>query len=101
MDGERRHSHREAADKIDAVIVVRILDVHRLTSLFCSEVSASSIQIVVIEMPDYGWPCVVQHPLDNTRGSVLITRIRFKHGPFAVIGHGLRDARILLRGVRP
>src|SRR5215468_5754202 len=47
-------------------------------------------------MPDKRRPAVVEHPLDDTRRAVLVAGISLEHGAFAVVGHGLRFAKVVV-----
>ena len=79
----------QTIDHVDAVVVVRILDVKRLAGFFGAEVSAGGLQIVIIEMPDGRRPRVVEHPLDDAGRRVFVARVGLEHGALAIVGHGL------------
>ncbi len=40
-------------------------------------------------MPDQRWPRVIQHPLNHSRGRVLIPRVSLKHRPLPIVSNRL------------
>src|SRR3984893_1221102 len=55
-----------------------------------AEVAARGTQVVIVEMPNQTGPGVVEHPLDDARGSVLVAAVRLEHGTLTFVGHLLR-----------
>ncbi len=58
-----------------------------------AKISAGGTQIVIIEMPDQSGPSVVQHPLNDAGGFVLVAAVGLEHRTLAFVGHGLRLPR--------
>src|SRR4029077_19555614 len=63
-----------------------------------AEVAASGNEVVVVEMPDKGRPGIVEHPLNDPCGDVLIAGVGFEHGAFVVVSHGLGFALVIVEG---
>src|SRR5208282_3686657 len=78
-------------------IVIGILDVQRFAGFPGTEISARWIHVIVVEMPVRRRPRVVQHPLNDPGGYVLVAAVSFEHGALSVIGNGLRLAKIVLK----
>src|ERR1039457_3594223 len=71
----------------------------RLVRFLGSEVAATRPEVVIVEMPNYGWPGVVQHPLNNSRRRVLIAAVRFKHRTLALVGHELALLHVVIQAL--
>ena len=88
----------ETVDDGDGIIVVTVLDMDNFHGLFGAEITASRDEIVVVEVPDEGRPGIVEHPLNQTGGGVLVSAVRLEHRALIVVGHGLGLALIVVEG---
>ena len=61
----------------------------RLHRLLRAKVASTGTQVEIIQMPDHRWPRVVQHPLNHSRGCVLVPAVRFEHGANSLVSHEL------------
>ena len=86
-----------AVDDHDGLVVVRVLDVKRLAGFLYGEVSGIGVEIVIVEVPNHGGPCVVQHPLNDAGGDVLIFGVGLEHSALGVVRHGLRHTLVVSR----
>ena len=80
------------------MIIIRILDVEGLTALLGAIVSASRPKKIVIEMPNYRRPSVIEHPLDHSSRIVLIPAESLEHRTFTIVGVHLCLEREVLEG---
>ena len=87
-------------DDHDRAVVVRVLHVQRLAGLLGAEVGAARAQVPVVEVPDHAGPGVVQHPLDDAGGGVLVAAEGLDHGAVGLVGLDLGLAGVLLDGGR-
>ena len=71
----------------------------RLAGFLGREVARSGVEVVVVEVPDHRRPCVVEHPLDDAGGDVLVLAVGLEHGALGVVLHGLRDALVVGGGI--
>ena len=67
-----------------------------LAGLLRAVVGAARPQVVVVEVPDHRGPRVVEHPLDDARGRVLVAAEGLEHRALALVGQGLRLAGVVL-----
>jgi hypothetical protein len=54
------------------LIVVRVLDVHRLAALLGTEVTPAGTEVRVVKVKDQGGPWIVQIMMQYSRGDVLV-----------------------------
>src|ERR1700679_1271391 len=100
LDMKSRHSLVRAVHHHNAVVVIGILHMQRLAGLSRTVVASSRVKIVIVEVPYHGRPRVIQHPLHNSRGGVLVAPIRLEHRTFPVIRHRLRAALVFRESLR-
>ena len=79
-----------AAHNPDRMIVIAVDRMQGFHSALGAEVSAAGTQVVVVEVPDHGGPGVVEHPLNDAGGLVLVATVGLVHGAHAFIGLHLR-----------
>ncbi len=88
-----------ATDQPNRAIVVAINRIERLHRRLRAKISATRTQVIVVEMPDQRRPGVVQHPLNHSRGRVLVPAIGFVHRADSLVRHQLGLQGIVLNVV--
>jgi len=76
-------------DDADGAVEVGVLHVQRLVGALNAVEAGAGAQVVIVEVPDEGWPAVVEHPLDDAGGFALAAAEGLEHGALALVGAGL------------